>query len=84
MTSASGIAAALGLAKAPLARVLALLDADGEQARVIGGAVRNALMGLAVGEIDIATTAHPTEVTRRADAGGELIDQFIHALPSKC
>lgn len=50
------------------ARVLALLNADGEEARVAGGAVRNALLGLAVGDIDIATTALPDEVIRRAKA----------------
>ncbi|CAN5151621.1 CCA tRNA nucleotidyltransferase [soil metagenome] len=48
------------------ARVLGLLNADGEEARVVGGAVRNALFGLPVGEIDIATTALPEEVVRRA------------------
>lgn len=50
----------------PAARVLALLDADGEEARVVGGAVRDAMLGLPVGEIDIATTALPDEVMRRA------------------
>lgn len=50
------------------ARVLALLDGNGEEARVVGGAVRNALMGRSVGEIDIATTAVPDEVIRRARA----------------
>jgi poly(A) polymerase/tRNA nucleotidyltransferase (CCA-adding enzyme) len=48
------------------ARVLGLLNADGEEARAVGGAVRNALLGLPVGEIDIATTAPPEEVIRRA------------------
>lgn len=48
------------------ARVLALLNADGEEARVAGGAVRNALLDLPVGDIDIATTALPDEVIRRA------------------
>ena len=52
------------------ARVLALLDRDGEEARIVGGAVRNALLGVAIGDIDIATTALPAEVVRRADAGG--------------
>ena len=52
------------------ARVLALLDADGEEARVVGGAVRNALLGLVPGDIDIATTALPDEVIRRAKAAG--------------
>jgi poly(A) polymerase len=57
--------------KAPeIARLLALLDCDGEQARVVGGAVRNALMKLPVGEIDVATTAVPQEVARRIEAAG--------------
>ncbi len=51
-----------------LARLLGLLDRDGEEARVVGGAVRNALIGQPVGEIDIATTARPDEVVRRAQA----------------
>jgi len=51
-------------------RVLRLLNAGGEEARVVGGAVRNALLKLPPGDIDIATTALPEEVTRRAkDAG---------------
>jgi tRNA nucleotidyltransferase/poly(A) polymerase len=50
------------------AKVLALLNAGGEEARVAGGAVRNALLGLPVGEIDFATTAVPDEVIRRARA----------------
>lgn len=52
------------------ATVLSLLGRDGEEARVVGGAVRNALMGLPVGEIDIATTAVPDEVIRRARTAG--------------
>jgi len=53
-----------------VARLLALLDRDGEEARVVGGAVRNALLRLPVGEIDLATTALPQEVARRAEAAG--------------
>lgn len=56
------------LTSGPAARVLALLNADGEEARVVGGAVRNALLGLPPGDIDIATTAVPDEVVRRAAA----------------
>ena len=52
------------------ARVLELLNANGEEARVVGGAVRNALLGLTPGDIDIATTALPDEVVRRARAAG--------------
>lgn len=54
----------------PLARVLAMLDRDGEEARVVGGAVRNTLLGEPPGDIDIATTATPEEVVRRAVAAG--------------
>jgi len=53
-----------------LARLLSLLDRDGEEARVVGGAVRNALIRLPFDEVDIATTAVPDEVTRRAAAAG--------------
>ncbi|WP_369725882.1 CCA tRNA nucleotidyltransferase [Bradyrhizobium sp. LLZ17] len=52
------------------ARVLQILNVDGEEARVVGGAVRNALLDLAPGDIDIATTALPEEVMRRAKSAG--------------
>jgi tRNA nucleotidyltransferase/poly(A) polymerase len=58
------------LASGPIGRVFALLNRDGDEARVVGGAVRNALLGVAIGDIDIATTALPEEVVRRAQAGG--------------
>jgi poly(A) polymerase len=47
-----------------------VLDRDGEEARVVGGAVRNALIGEPVSEFDVATTAVPQEVMRRAAAAG--------------
>lgn len=53
-----------------LPRLLDLLDRDGEEARVVGGAVRNALINMPVQEIDIATTATPDEVVRRVQAAG--------------
>ncbi|HEY3794821.1 MAG TPA: CCA tRNA nucleotidyltransferase [Bradyrhizobium sp.] len=68
MTDARVLDDAPWLRSGPPARVLALLNGDGEETRVVGGAVRNALLGLPVGEIDIATTALPTEVVRRAKA----------------
>ena len=58
------------LKSGPAARVLTLLNRDGEEARVVGGAVRNALLDLPIGDVDIATTALPEEVTRRAKAAG--------------
>jgi poly(A) polymerase len=53
-----------------VARILALLDSGGEEARVVGGAVRNALLHEPLGDIDIATTALPEEVVRRVEAAG--------------
>ena len=58
------------LRSGPAARVLTLLNGGGEEARVIGGAVRNALLEIPLGDIDIATTALPDEVVRRARAAG--------------
>lgn len=72
----SGAAERLSPEKVPwltagsLSRLLSVLDKDGEEARVVGGAVRNTLLGLAVGEIDLATTAVPDEVVRRARKAG--------------
>ena len=54
----------------PLKRALDLLDRDGEEARLVGGAVRNALMGRPVADYDIATTAPPKVVMARAVAAG--------------
>ena len=53
-----------------LIRALAVLNGDGIESRVVGGAVRNALMGLPIGDIDVATTARPDEVMARAAAAG--------------
>src|SRR5260370_6603130 len=50
--------------------VLQLLNGNGEEARVVGGAVRNGLLKIPTGDIDIATTALPAEVIRRAKAAG--------------
>jgi poly(A) polymerase len=58
------------LKSGPTARVLELLNGDGEEARVVGGAVRNALLNIPIDDIDIATTAVPDEVIRRAKAAG--------------
>jgi tRNA nucleotidyltransferase/poly(A) polymerase len=58
------------LKSGPTARVLELLNGGGSEARVVGGAVRNALLGISTGDIDIATTALPAEVIRRAKVAG--------------
>jgi poly(A) polymerase len=53
-----------------LPQVLAVLDHAGEEARVVGGAVRNAMFGQTPDEVDIATTATPDCVIERARAAG--------------
>jgi tRNA nucleotidyltransferase/poly(A) polymerase len=53
-----------------LQRLLAALADGSEEARVAGGAVRNALIGQPVADIDIATTTVPDETIRRAEAAG--------------
>jgi len=53
-----------------LARLLQVLDGEGEEARVVGGAVRNALLEMPIHEIDVATTAVPQEVVRRVTSAG--------------
>lgn len=53
---------------AGLHTVLRLLNDNGGEARIVGGAVRNGLMGIAVSDMDIATTLLPEEVQRRAEA----------------
>jgi tRNA nucleotidyltransferase/poly(A) polymerase len=58
------------LARGRLSHLLALLDGGGEEARVVGGAVRDALMGEPIAEIDVATTAVPEEVVRRVERAG--------------
>jgi len=56
--------------------VLKALGAEGAEARAVGGAVRNALMGTPVKDVDIATTALPDEVMALAKRAG------LHAVPT--
>jgi len=53
-----------------LQRLLAALSEGGEEARIAGGAVRNALLGQPVTDIDVATTTLPDETIRRGEAAG--------------
>jgi poly(A) polymerase len=53
-----------------LKRVLDLLNGDGGETRIVGGAVRNALMGLPIQDVDLATTLLPAETQARAEAAG--------------
>jgi poly(A) polymerase len=50
--------------------VLDALSAGGVEARFVGGAVRDALLGLPIGDIDIATPAPPERVTELLQKSG--------------
>jgi len=63
--------AAVALLQNPaLIRILDTLDQNGDETRIVGGALRNALLGRPVHEIDLATTAIPEVVAARAGAAG--------------
>ncbi|MEQ8482346.1 MAG: CCA tRNA nucleotidyltransferase [Hoeflea sp.] len=59
-----------------LKRIFELFNREGGEVRVVGGAVRNALMGMAVTDVDLATTWAPEQVVERAQAAG------IRAVPT--
>ena len=54
------------LREPPLSDLLATLDRDGEEARVVGGAVRNALLGLPHGDIDFVKRHLQQRIAHRA------------------
>ncbi|AJA10325.1 polynucleotide adenylyltransferase [Sphingopyxis fribergensis] len=51
-----------------LRRIVAALSSDGGAVKIVGGAVRDTLLGLPVTDIDLATPLLPQEVTRRLEA----------------
>ncbi len=57
-------------------RLLQVLDQAGHRALFVGGCVRNALLGLAVNDVDIATDALPETVTNIAETIG------FHVIPT--
>ena len=56
--------------------VCSILEEDGAQALFVGGCVRNALLGLPISDIDIATDVQPERVMELALAAG------LNAVPS--
>ncbi len=58
------------LARPGVRRALAALGRDGHEARIVGGAVRDALMGRAVADVDIAVTLPPDAVMALARQEG--------------
>jgi poly(A) polymerase len=74
--STLSLAGAEWLTRPQTKAVFAALAACGHEARAVGGAVRNALLGRTVVDIDIATTARPEEAIAAAKAAG------IEAVPT--
>lgn len=70
MTEAERARIAAFLDRPGVVAVLAALNGEGEETRVVGGAVRNLLLGEAVNDVDLATTAVPSETIRRGKAAG--------------
>ena len=66
-TSPPNLAGQPWLGAPAVRRVFATLSSEGADARIVGGAVRNALMGVPVADIDFATTATPDTVARLAE-----------------
>ncbi|MCJ2068177.1 CCA tRNA nucleotidyltransferase [Methylobacterium sp. J-030] len=58
------------LARPGVRQTLAALDEAGSETRLIGGCVRDALLGIAAADIDLATTLSPEAVMARARATG--------------
>ncbi|MBJ6134231.1 CCA tRNA nucleotidyltransferase [Ochrobactrum sp. Q0168] len=61
---------ALWLKSKSLQALFKALNRDGGEARVVGGAVRNTLLGTAVSDVDLATTHMPQETIRLAEEAG--------------
>lgn len=69
-TQPPSLAGAAWLQADGVRRIFAALNRDGDEARIVGGAVRDALAGRPVADIDFATTALPDVVAARAAAAG--------------
>ena len=70
MTGGREAAIARFLAEPVLARILSALNGAGEETRIVGGAVRNLLLGEPADDVDLATTALPPETIRRGRKAG--------------
>ena len=58
------------LRQGPLARALEALNGEGEETRLVGGAVRDLALGEPAVDFDLTTTATTDEVVRRARGAG--------------
>ncbi|SON56553.1 CCA-adding enzyme [Hartmannibacter diazotrophicus] len=67
---ATSIAGAPFLAEHGLQSLIEAVAIEGTKVRIVGGAVRNHLLGVPVSDIDLATDARPEVVTARSEAAG--------------
>ncbi|WP_375620689.1 CCA tRNA nucleotidyltransferase [Bartonella sp. AA97HXZ] len=58
------------LQQSDIQTLLRVLSVEGEEARIVGGAVRNQLLGQPISDIDIATTCLPQQVIARVEEAG--------------
>jgi poly(A) polymerase len=70
MENLHGQALASLLERPALRRLLEVFNDGAEETRIVGGAVRNALLGRPVTEVDCTTTMLPESVIERAKAAG--------------
>ncbi len=60
------------LAAPGLIRLFDVIEAAGHRIYLVGGCVRDALAGVPVGDVDLATDAHPERVMEAAEVGGMI------------
>jgi poly(A) polymerase len=70
MTAPPSLKDAEWLKRPMVAKLFSVLNKDGVETRAVGGAVRDAVLGLKVTEIDLATTAPPQKVMDLAREAG--------------
>ena len=70
ITNLPSLADAAWLGDPRLQKIMAVIAAEGEDVRVVGGAVRNALLGEPISDVDLATTLLPEDVMRVCKAAG--------------
>jgi poly(A) polymerase len=58
------------LVRPSLSRLLDALNSEGEETRIVGGAVRDALLEEPIGDVDLATTALPEDTMRLGRLAG--------------
>lgn len=61
------------LAETATQELFEILGRDGGQARIVGGAVRDAVLGIEGGDVDFATTHLPQKVTELVERAGHVV-----------